>query len=297
MGTKLGYEKQYVDILDRRMAYIDVGWGDPIVFLHGNPTSSYLWRNVIPHLESLGRCVAPDLIGMGDSEKLQSSGPDVYTFQQHRKYLDELLDRLSIKGNVILVIHDWGSGLGFDWARRNRDKVAGIAYMEAIVQPVTWDDWPEDARKVFQAMRSPAGEEMVLEKNVFVERILPASILRELKPEEMAEYRRPFAKGGEHRRPTLTWPRQIPIDGEPEDVTRIVEDYGKWLSEDASLPKLFINADPGSILVGRQREFCRSWPNQDEITVRGSHFIQEDSPDEIGMAVAAFASRLRKADS
>lgn len=297
MGTKLGYEKQYVDILDRRMAYIDVGWGDPIVFLHGNPTSSYLWRNVIPHLESLGRCVAPDLIGMGDSEKLQSSGPDVYTFQQHRKYLDELLDRLSIKRNVILVIHDWGSGLGFDWARRNRDKVAGIAYMEAIVQPVTWDDWPEDARKVFQAMRSPAGEEMVLEKNVFVERILPASILRELEPEEMEEYRRPFAKGGEHRRPTLTWPRQIPIDGEPEDVTRIVEDYGKWLSEDASLPKLFINADPGSILVGRQREFCRSWPNQDEITVRGSHFVQEDSPDEIGMAVAAFASRLRKADS
>lgn len=292
--SKMPYEKETVDVLDRRMAYVEVGDGDPIVFLHGNPTSSYLWRNVIPHLEKLGRCIAPDLVGMGDSEKLKSSGPNVYTFQQHRKYLDELLDRLAVKKNVILVIHDWGSGLGFDWARRNRDKVAGIAYMEAIVQPVTWDDWPEDARKIFQAMRSPAGEEIVLEKNVFVERILPGSILRELKPEEMDEYRRPFAKGGEHRRPTLTWPRQIPIDGEPEDVARIVEDYGQWLASDADLPKLFINADPGSILVGRQREFCRSWPNQDEITVRGSHFVQEDSPDEIGMAVAAFVSRVRK---
>lgn len=293
MGVGLGYDKKKVEVLDRNMAYIDVGHGDPIVFLHGNPTSSYLWRNVIPHLEPLGRCVAPDLIGMGDSDKLKSSGPGSYTFRQHREYLDALLDRLEIDKNAILVVHDWGSGLGFDWARRNRDKVAGIAYMEAVVQPVTWDDWPDDARQIFQAMRSPAGEEIVLEKNVFVERILPASILRDLKPEEMEEYRRPFAKGGENRRPTLTWPRQIPVAGEPEDVTQIVEEYGQWLAQDADLPKLFINADPGSILVGRQREFCRSWPNQDEITVRGLHFIQEDSPEEIGRAVAAFVSRIR----
>jgi haloalkane dehalogenase len=287
------YRKKTAEVLDRRMAYVDVGYGDPIVFLHGNPTSSYLWRNVIPHLEPLGRCVAPDLIGMGDSDKLKSSGPGSYTFQQHRKYLDELLDRLAIDKNAILVVHDWGSGLGFDWARRNRDKVAGIAYLEAIVQPVSWDDWPEGARNIFQAMRSPAGEQIVLEKNVFVERILPSSILRELQPEEMDEYRRPFAKGGEHRRPTLTWPRQIPVDGEPADVVRIVKDYGKWLAEDDSPPKLFINADPGSILVGRQREFCRRWPNQEEVTVPGLHFVQEDSPDEIGKAVAIFVSRVR----
>lgn len=294
MGTELGYEKKKIEILGRKMAYIDVGEGDPIVFLHGNPTSSYLWRNIIPHLESLGRCVAPDLIGMGDSDKLESSGPESYTFREHREYLDALLDRLGIDGNVTLVIHDWGSGLGFDWANRNRDKVAGIAYMEAILQPVTWDDWPEAARQIFQAMRSPAGEEIVLEKNVFVERILPSSIIRDLEPEEMDEYRRPFLNAGEDRRPTLTWPRQIPVDGEPEDVVRIVADYGEWLAGDDSPPKLFINADPGSILIGRQREFCRSWPNQEEVTVPGLHFIQEDSPDEIGEAVAAFVARIRR---
>lgn len=294
MGTKLDYGKKKIEVLGRDMAYVEAGDGDPIVFLHGNPTSSYLWRNVIPHLEPLGRCVAPDLIGMGDSDKLESSGPDSYTFREHREYLDELLDRLSIDRNVVLVVHDWGSGLGFDWARRNRDRVAGIAYMEAIVRPVSWDDWPEAARDIFQAMRSPAGEEIILEKNVFVERILPASILRDLESEEMEEYRRPFAEPGEGRRPTLTWPRQIPVDGEPADVVRIVEDYGKWLAEDDSLPKLFINADPGTILIGRQREFCRSWPNQEEITVPGLHFVQEDSPDEIGEAVADFVSRIRQ---
>lgn len=294
MGTELGYDKKKIEILGRNMAYIDTGEGDPIVFLHGNPTSSYLWRNVISHLESLGRCVAPDLIGMGDSDKLESSGPESYTFREHREYLDELLDRLSIDRNVVLVIHDWGSGLGFDWANRNRDKVAGIAYMEAILQPVTWDDWPEAARQIFQAMRSPAGEEIVLEKNVFVERILPSSIIRDLEPGEMDEYRRPFLEAGEDRRPTLTWPRQIPIDGEPEDVTRIVKDYGEWLAGNDSPPKLFINADPGSILIGRQREFCRRWPNQEEVTVPGLHFIQEDSPHEIGEAVAAFVSRIRR---
>lgn len=291
--TKSPYEKNKVEVLDRQMAYVEAGQGDPIVFLHGNPTSSYLWRNVIPHVKNAGRCIAPDLIGMGDSDELTASGPEAYTFAQHRKYLDELLDRLAVTQRVILVIHDWGSGLGFDWANRNRDKVQGICYMEAIVQPVTWEDWPDSATDIFKAMRSSAGEAMVLEKNVFVERILPASILRDFTDEEMQEYRRPYTQAGESRRPTLTWPRQIPLEGEPADVTKIVQDYGQWLAKDEAIPKLFINADPGTILIGKQREFCRSWPNQDEVTVKGLHFIQEDSPDEIGKALSAFVSRLR----
>lgn len=275
------------------MAYVESGQGAPIVCLHGNPTSAYLWRNILPYLEAHGRCIAPDLIGMGDSEPSGSTGREAYTFAEHRQYLDALLETLGVDRNVILVLHDWGSGLGFDWANRNRERVQGIVYMEAIVQPVSWADWPESARSIFQAMRSEAGEEMVLEKNVFVERILPASILRELSADEMEEYRRPFRESGERRRPTLTWPREIPIDGEPADMHRIVTDYGRWLAEDASLPKLFINAEPGTILTGRQREFCRRWPNQEEVTVRGLHFIQEDSPNDIGRAAAGFAARLR----
>ena len=273
------------------MAYVETGEGDPIVLLHGNPTSSYLWRNVIPHLEPLGRCIAPDLIGMGDSEKLSPSGPDRYTFVEHRRYLDALLEALGVRERVTLVIHDWGSALGFDWANRHRDAVRGIAYMEAIVRPVSWTEWPEGARKIFQALRSPAGDEMILQKNVFVERILPASVLRGLTDSEMAVYRRPFLEAGESRRPTLTWPRQIPVDGEPVEVVAIVEAYAKWLSE-SPVPKLFINAEPGSILVGPQREFCRTWPSQTEVTVRGSHFIQEDSPDEIGRAIAGWMRTL-----
>ncbi|WP_109993386.1 haloalkane dehalogenase [Salinisphaera sp. LB1] len=291
-SSKQPYTKQTVEVLGREMAYVEAGSGDPIVFLHGNPTSSYLWRNVMPHLEKLGRCIAPDLIGMGDSDKLPDSGPASYRFVEHRKYLDALLEKLDVKENVTLVIHDWGSGLGFDWANRHRDAVQGIAYMEAIVCPVTWDDWPEQARGIFQAFRSESGEEICLKKNVFVERVLPTSILRELSDEEMDEYRRPFREQGEGRRPTLTWPREIPIEGEPEDVHKIVTEYGQWLSR-SELPKLFINADPGIILIGKQREFCRTWPNQTEVTVRGLHFVQEDSPHEIGEAVAAFVSGIR----
>jgi haloalkane dehalogenase len=282
--------KRFLPVLDSRMAYVESGAGDPIVFLHGNPTSSFLWRNVMPHLEGLGRLIAPDLIGMGDSAKLEPSGPDRYRFVEHRRYLDALLEQLDVRENVVFVVHDWGSALGFDWANRHRGAVKGIVYMEALVMPVTWDDWPESARRVFQGFRSPAGEEMVLQKNVFVERVLPASILRPLSDEEMTEYRRPFAEPGEGRRPTLTWPRQIPVDGEPADVVAIVDEYARWLASSDSPPKLFVNADPGSILVGRQRDFCRSWPNQQEVTVRGSHFIQEDSADEIGRAVAAFVA-------
>ena len=281
------YLKNRVGVGGRQMAYLEVGEGDPIVFLHGNPTSSYLWRNVIPHLEGLGRCVAPDLIGMGDSEKLDGSGPGSYRFVEHRRYLDGLLESLGVDSNVVLVVHDWGSALGFDWAFRHREAVQGIVYMEAIVRPMSWDEWPEMITPLFRGLRSPAGEEMVLDKNVFVDRILPGSVLRGLEEEEMRVYRRPFAEPGEGRRPTLTWPREIPLDGEPADVVEIVQQYADWLPE-TSLPKLFINADPGAILVGPQREFCRSFKNQKEVTVPGSHFIQEDSPDPIGRGIAAW---------
>lgn len=276
--------KQYKTVNDKQMAYHDVGSGDAVVFLHGNPTSSYLWRNVIPHVSDSARCVAPDLIGQGDSDKLDDPGVDSYTFAEHREYLDGLLDQLDLGDNVTLVIHDWGSALGFDWANRHRDRAGGIAYMEAIVRPVTWDAWPDAAVDIFQAMRSEAGEDMIMKKNLFVEAILPASIIRDLEPEEMEEYRRPFADPAD-RRPTLTWPRQIPIDGEPPELVEIVDAYASWLST-SEVPKLFINADPGSILTGPQREFARTWPNQTEVTVKGTHFIQEDSPDEIGQAIA-----------
>lgn len=277
-----------LEVLGTSIAYQDSGLplgrsSRPVVFLHGNPTSSYLWRNVIPHVEEVARCLAPDLVGMGYSGPSRTEGPERYTFADHARHLDAWFDALGLE-EVVLAGHDWGGALGFDWASRNPDRVSGIAYMETIVCPVTWADWPEVARGIFQAMRSPAGEEIVLEKNVFVERILPASILRQLAPEEMEAYRRPFAEPGEGRRPMLTWPRQIPIDGEPRDVTERVEAYTRWL-ERSSVPKLFINADPGTILTGKQREYARSWPNQREVTVRGSHFIQEDSPAEIGAAV------------
>jgi len=291
MVSALEPAKRRVRVHGKEMAYVETGTGDPIVFLHGNPTSSYLWRNIILHLAPLGRCLAPDLIGMGDSEKLEPSGPDSYRFVEHRRYLDGLLDALGVTDRVTLVVHDWGSALGFDWANRHRAQVRGIAYMEAIVRPLTWEEWPEPIRKLFEGFRSPAGETMVLEKNVFVERVLPGSVLRGLTEAEMAVYRRSYLEPGESRRPTLTWPRQIPLDGKPAEVALIVQAYADWLSQSA-VPKLFVNADPGAILVGAQREFCRAWPNQEEVTVKGIHFIQEDSPDEIGRAIAAWLSRL-----
>ncbi len=279
------YEKKHIEVLGKQMAYVEVGEGAPIVFLHGNPTSSYLWRNVMPHLESSGRCIAPDLIGMGDSEKLPGTDGDRYAFVEHRRYLDGILDALGVSENVTLVVHDWGSALGFDWASRHRGAVKGIAYMEAIVAPIAdWKEWPKPAQSVFQAFRSEVGEELILEKNAFVEQVLPSSVIRKLEDAEMSVYRRPFAEPGEGRRPTLTWPRQIPIEGEPADVVKIVEDYGAWLST-CEVPKLFIDAIPGAILRGPMRDFCRTWPNQQEVEVSGIHFIQEDSPDEIGVAL------------
>jgi len=281
------YERRRLAVLDSHMTYVQVGVGDPIVFLHGNPTSSYLWRNVIPHLAGRGRCLAPDLIGMGRSGKAPSGG---YRLADHVRYLDAWFEAVDLR-RVTLVVHDWGSALGFHWARRYPERVKALVYMEAIVRPVAWAEWPEAARKIFQALRTPAGEEMILAKNVFVERILPASVLRGLAPEEMERYREPFREPGESRRPTLTWPREIPIDGEPADVSALVNDYAAWLAR-SPLPKLFVNANPGSILVGAQREFCRGWPNQQEVTVRGSHFLQEDSPVEIGQAIARFVRHV-----
>ena len=280
-------------VLGSEMAYVEVGQGDPIVLLHGNPTSSYLWRNVLPHLQPLGRCIAPDLIGMGDSDKLPHSGPGSYRFVEHRRYLDALLEALNARERVTLVIHDWGSALGFDWANRHREAVKGIAYMEAIVRPQGWDHWDiMNMRPFLQALRSEAGEKMVLQENFFIEKILPGAVLRTLTAEEIAEYRRPFSEPGEGRRPTLTWPREIPIDGEPADVNAIVAAYAEWLAT-SDVPKLFIKANPGALLGGGANlDTVRAWPAQTEVTVAGVHFVQEDSPDEIGRAIVGWMERL-----
>jgi haloalkane dehalogenase len=285
------YGKKTANIKGLNMTYVEEGEGDPIVFLHGNPTSSYLWRNIIPYLVPQGRCIAPDLIGMGDSDKLPNSGPDSYQFVEHRKYLDALLEHLGVTDNVTLVVHDWGSALGFDWANRHRDALKGIAYMEAIVKPITWEEWPEPSRPSFQMMRSETGEQKVIGENFFIERILPASVIRKMGEAEMNAYRRPFMHPGEDRRPTLTWPRQIPLSGEPAEVVEIVQTYADWLPN-SEVPKLFIDAEPGSILVGPMRDFVRTFKNQQETKVRGLHFIQEDSPDEIGMAIANWREDL-----
>jgi haloalkane dehalogenase len=282
------HPRRSTPVLDSAMSYVDAGHGDPIVFLHGNPTSSYLWRNVIPHLHGLGRCLAPDLVGMGRSGK---SPRQAYRFVDHARYLDAWFDALELTRRVVLVLHDWGSALGFHWARRHSERVQGIAYMEALVQPRRWEDFHQGRDAIFRALRSDAGERMVLEENFFVETVLPKSIIRTLSAEEMNAYRAPFLDL-EDRLPTLVWPRELPIDGEPEDVVEAVEDYGAWLTT-SQVPKLFIDAEPGALLTGRAREFCRSWPNQREVSVRGIHYVQEDSPDDIGSALREWVRTLR----
>ena len=277
------FPKKYVTVLGKRMAYCEIGEGNPIVFQHGNPTSSYLWRNIMPHLETHGRCIAIDLIGMGDSEKLEDFGDNTYSYHIQKKYFDACLEELGIHENITLVIHDWGSALGFHWAQEHPSQVKGICYMEGIVMPLIWEDWNQDAKGIFQGFRSEAGTEMILRKNLFIEAVLPGSIIRDLSTEEMDEYRRPFINELD-RRPTLDWPRHIPIENHPKDICEIVQSYGEWMSVN-EIPKLFINAEPGAILTGQQREFCRTWKNQTEVTVSGSHFIQEDSPHEIGSAI------------
>jgi len=281
--------RQRVRVLDSGMSYVDVGSGDPIVFLHGNPTSSYLWRNIIPHVRDYGRCLAPDLVGMGQSGK---SPTKAYRFQDHAHYLDAWFDALHLDRNIILVLHDWGSALGFYRAFRHREQIQAIVYMEAIVQPRRWEDFPDGRDAIFRSLRSEQGEHMVLDENFFIEVVLPKSILRKLSDEEMAAYRAPF-RDREARLPTLVWPRELPIEGTPADVVKIVESYGQWLAG-SDIPKLFINADPGAQIVGRLREFCRGWKNQREVTVPGSHFIQEDSADQIGAAIRDFVKNLRR---
>ena len=276
-------------VLDVEMSYVDAGEGDPIVFLHGNPTSSYLWRNIIPFLAKHGRCLAPDLVGMGQSGKSPGSA---YRFADQIRYLDAWFDVLDLTKNVVLVLHDWGSALGFHWACRHPNQVEAIAYMEAIVQPLRWDDFSNGRDAIFRALRADKGEQMVLDENFFVETVLPRSIIRKLTDEEMESYRAPF-KDRDARLPTLVWPRELPIDGEPEDVVAMVRNYGDWLAK-SMLPKLFIAAEPGALITGRSREFCRTWPNQREVTVRGIHYVQEDSPTEIGLAVQALVRSVRK---
>jgi haloalkane dehalogenase len=292
IGAADPYPRHRLPVLDSDLVFIDTRLGPPVVLLHGNPTSSYLWRNVIREVEPFARCLAPDLIGMGDSGKNPAG---TYRFVDHARYLEAWLDALDLGLNerITFVGHDWGGALAFDWACRHPARVAALVYMETIVRPLAWDEWPAPARPIFEAMRSPAGEEIVLTKNVFVERILPSSVSRPLTAAEMEVYRRPYLEPGESRRPMLTWPRQIPFDGEPADVTAIADRFARWLSS-SPLPKLFINADPGVILVGAQREFCRSWPNQREVTVQGLHFLQEDSPAEIGRAIAEFLQTLAR---
>jgi len=282
ISAKDPHPRKRVSVLGTEIAYVDVGAGDPVVFLHGNPTSSYLWRNVIPHLSGAARCLAPDLVGMGDSG---NSSTGEYRFVDHAKHLDAWFDALKLNSRVTLVIHDWGSALGFHWGNRHREAVKGFAYMEAIVRPLKYEEWDARSMNLFKALRSPAGDEMILQKNIFVERILPGSVLRKLTDDEMATYRKRYVEAGESRRPTLTWPRQIPFEDGPADVVQIVDDYSQWLAH-SPVPKLFVNADPGAILIGAQREFCRKWPSRREITVTGVHFIQEDSPHEIGAALA-----------
>ena len=285
------YQKKRKSVLGLEMAYVDEGHGDPIVFLHGNPTFSYVWRNILPYVQDFGRILAPDLIGMGDSQKLPESGPDSYTFVEHRRYLDALLEALDVRERVTLIGHDWGAALAFDWARRHPDAVRGIAYMEAVAGTSSWSEMPEVARARFQALRSPQGEQMVLEQNSFIEFNLPRTILRTLTDEEMNEYRRPFAQPGEARRPTLSWPRQLPIEGEPADVTEIVTASDQWLSQ-SLVPKLLIQAVPGTQSPDRLA-LNRAWPAQSEVSVRGHHTPQEDSPDEIGQAIASWLQHLK----
>ena len=284
-------DKKKISIDGKEIAYRQQGSGEPIVFLHGNPTSSYLWRNITPYLHDQASCISMDLIGMGDSDKLDNPDTNSYRFEEHFYYVEKAIKALTNNKKITLVIHDWGSALGFHWSYKHPELIKGIAYMEAIVKEMTWDDWDKNAKSIFQGFRSDAGENLVLEKNYFVEKVLPGSIIRMLDADEMNEYRRPFLSSGEDRRPTLSWPREIPIEGEPGNVCQIVNEYAEWMKTN-NIPKLFINAEPGAITTGKIRDFCRSWKNQTEVTVKGIHFIQEDSPDEIGKALSKWYKEL-----
>lgn len=284
--------KKTIRVRGLDMAYYEAGSGDPILFLHGNPTSSYLWRNVIPHVERLGRCIAPDLIGMGDSAPLPDSGPGKYTFVTHREYLFGLFDALQLGDRVILVLHDWGSAMGFTWAQQNPRRVRGLAYMEAIIEAPGAPRPAPAPGSNFAIYRSPAGEQAVLQENLFVERLI-SGLQYYLTDEDAAEYRRPYLVPGESRRPTLTWPRQLPLGGEPKETYDLVRDYSDWLAADKAIPKLFVRALPGALLAGPEvLAFVRGFAKQREIAVFGPHFVQEVSPHAIGRALAEWISGL-----
>jgi len=289
IGVVDPHPRRQVAVLDTHISYVDIGEGAPIVFLHGNPTSSYLWRNIIPYVSDRARCLAPDLVGMGRSGKSPARS---YRFVDHSRYLDAWFETLGLTRDVILVVHDWGSALGFHRAFRYPDQIKAIAYFEAIVLPRRWQDYPGERSTRFRRLRSPEGERLVLDENFFVDVVLPAGMLRKLSDEEMEAYRAPY-RDRERRIPTLTWPRELPIEGEPADVVAIVEQNAQWLTASGNLPKLFINGDPGASISGRLREFCRTLPNQREITVKGLHHLQEDSPNEIGAAIRDFMIGLR----
>jgi haloalkane dehalogenase len=279
--------KKFCDVHGKRMAYVELGSGPPVVFLHGNPASSYIWRNIMPLVAKGARCIAPDLIGMGDSEKLGGNDPARYGFLQHRRYVEVLFEKLGVTDNVVLVGHDWGGALSMDWACRHASAMRGIVYFETTVRPRDWDEFNPAQRGLFERLRCPEGEQMVLQENVFIETLLPRWIIRALSEEEMNVYRRPFLNAGEDRRPMLTFPREILIGSEPKHMMEVVQDYARWM-ERSDTPKLFINGDPGAVIFGNLRDYCRSWNNQQEVTVRGRHFLQEDSPHEIAQAIVAW---------
>ncbi|WP_340642521.1 haloalkane dehalogenase [Photobacterium damselae] len=288
----LQYEKKFKTVLGKKMAYIEHGVGDPIVFLHGNPTSIFLWRNIIPYLEGQGRLIAIDMIGMGDSDKLDNTEDGSYSLKENTCFTSALLEELGVNENVTLVLHDWGSGVGFNWANHNQEKIKAIAFMEAIVTSFpTWDEFNHDLHGPIGMLRSPEGDKMVLEDNFFIETLLQNAILRKLTEKEHAEYRRPFINAGEDRRATLAGPRQLPIAETPAETVALINSYSEYLAHSNNIPKLFINAEPGAFLVGYARDFVRTWPNLEEITVKGSHFIQEDSPHEIGEALFSWVTK------
>jgi len=293
IASKAYRDLKYCEVKGSRMAYIDYGEGDAIVFQHGQPASSYVWRNVMPYLEGMGRLIAGDLIGMGGSDKLDALlGPSRYSLGSHRNYLFDLWDQLNLGNSVVLVLDDWGAVLGFDWARQNSQCVKGIVHMEAIGAPLNWPDIPEYGHALFRALRSPEGERMVLEENIFIEKILPQAMIRQLTSDEWNHYRSPFRNSGEGRRALLSWPRSLPIEGEPPEVEKVVSRNCSWLAE-SDVPKLFINGEPGTLARGRLREIIRRWPNQTEVTVKGRKLLQEDSPDKIGAAIADFVGKVR----
>ncbi len=291
--STMRYDKRSVTVHGKRMAYVDTGGdGDSIVFLHGNITQSYMWRNIIPHVEPLARCIAVDNIGQGDSAKLDDSGPGSYRLREHQRYIDGFLEQVDPGDRVTLMMHDWGVQLGLGWGNRNRHRLKGIAHMQGLMGNLNWDFWNQEVSAVMKRLRTDDGEDLVLNQNLFVEKVLPAMVIRDLPAEVWDEYRRPYRNPGEDRRPSLTWPREIPVEGEPADVLSVIENNNRWLAG-SPIPKLYIHVRPETVIKGHVLEHVRSFPHQTEVSVQGLHYVQEDSPHEIGAALADWYRRLR----